>query len=39
MKRVIITLAATALLWIAQISAASACVGGWYEPDVPDALK
>lgn len=39
MKRFLITLTATALLLIAQISAASACSVQWYEPDVPEALK
>lgn len=39
MKKIIFLLATTALLWIAQISAASACVSGFYEPEVPDSLK
>ncbi len=39
MKRVLIMLVATALLWIAQIGAASACGGNWYEPEVPEALQ
>lgn len=37
-KRLVLTIA-TVLLWIAQISAASACVGGWHDPDVPEELK
>ncbi len=39
MKKALITLLATALLLIAQISSASACAVNWYEPDVPEALK
>lgn len=39
MKRILLVLTATVLLWVAQISAASACAIHWYEPDVPEALK
>lgn len=39
MKRTLLVVAATALFWIAQIGAASACMGGWFEPEVPDQLR
>jgi cyclic lactone autoinducer peptide len=39
MKKVLLIATATALLWIAQIGAASACLGGWYEPEVPERLR
>jgi len=39
MKKALIVLLSTALLWVAQISAASACFVQWYEPEVPEALK
>ncbi|HBX23436.1 MAG TPA: cyclic lactone autoinducer peptide [Desulfotomaculum sp.] len=39
MKKVLIVLLSTALLWIAQVSAASACFVQWYEPEVPEAMR
>ncbi|WP_157833478.1 cyclic lactone autoinducer peptide [Desulfotruncus alcoholivorax] len=39
MKRILILLTATALLWIAQISSASACFSHFYEPELPESLN
>lgn len=39
MRRLLLILTATALLLVAQISAASACAVYWHEPDLPEALK
>lgn len=39
MKRILIILTATALFWIAQISAASACGCHFYEPELPRSLS
>jgi len=38
-KKVLIIMAASVLLLIAQIGAASACATGFYEPDVPEVMK
>lgn len=39
MRKILIIMTTTVLLLIAQISAASACMTGWYEPNVPEAMK
>lgn len=38
-KRVLFVMTAAVLLLIAQVGAASACMSGYYEPDVPEAMK
>ena len=39
MKRALLVMTATVLLWIAQISAVSACWVHMYEPDLPERLQ
>lgn len=39
MKRTLLVMFCTALLWLAQISASWACGYHWYEPEVPEALR
>ena len=39
MKKALFVMTATVLLWIAQISAVSACVVHIYEPDLPERLQ
>ncbi|MCL2338117.1 MAG: cyclic lactone autoinducer peptide [Firmicutes bacterium] len=39
MQKTLFNLAASALLLVAQAGATSACAWGWYEPEVPAALK
>lgn len=35
----LIVFATTALLFLANVFAASACAGGHYQPEVPDSLR
>jgi cyclic lactone autoinducer peptide len=42
MKKIVVRLivfAATSLLLLANVAAASACAISWYQPEVPDSLR
>ena len=39
MKKQILVLLGTALLWLAQLNIAAACWQHFYEPEVPEILK